>query len=200
MKPAVPPWLWHRSEPPRSTSPSLWSDHPSSFVDLAICSVLFLFARVYSTRLLLFTELHKQQVSPECDNSARWLVWYDWYVICHNQHTFFSLFYKVLLTHLSPQLPSQPATPVSTTCGVRLATPTCATQSKFWLSYQPSPSTHSDCRSNPLKSPPNSLLQVLLLSTFYPKFSVSLPSDLDGDSDDVVEGGNSLQHGDDDET
>lgn len=67
---------------------------------------------------------------------------------------------QLLPIRLSPQLHSQPATRVWTTCAVRWAAPTCATQSKLWLSWQPSLSTHSDCRSNPLKSPPISLLQV----------------------------------------
>lgn len=66
------------------------------------------------------------------------------------------------LTHLSsPQLLSQPATPVLTTCAVRWAAPTCATQSKSWMWCRPSPSTHSNYRSNPLTSPQTSLLQVI---------------------------------------
>lgn len=68
-------------------------------------SSVFICACVYSTRLLPFTELHKQQVSPECDNSARSLVWYDWYVICHIQHTFF---FSFLQSVTDPSLSTAP--------------------------------------------------------------------------------------------
>lgn len=84
-----------------------------------------------------------------------------WQVCCRQQPRSCGLYFTSLCSSgLHPQRSFQKATPVWATCVARWATPTCATQSRFWPWPRRSLSTRSGCKYNPSESPPASSLQV----------------------------------------